>query len=326
MSGLPILTFHPIFQKRVWGGRRLAELYGKALPPGEPIGESWEITDRPGAASVVAEGPLAGRDLRWLMENHRAELLGEARDIGGRFPILAKLLDAQDSLSIQVHPPAALAARLKGEPKAEAWLFAATKPGAEIIAGLRVGTTHADFEQRLRAGTVSESVHRIPVRAGDAMFLPSGRLHALCAGSVLFEIQQNSDTTYRVFDWNRAGLDGQPRELHIEPALAAIDFNDHEPQLVSSQFAGPADCRTRALIPAGAPFGLEETRLNARSTVQFELRVPLIVGVVDGTLAVRGGGHEKILVAGQFGLVPACIGQVCIEAATPTTFITATAN
>lgn len=326
MSGLPILTFHPLFQKRVWGGRRLAELYGKATPAGEPIGESWEICDRPGAVSVVAEGPLAGRDLRWLMENLRTELLGDAHDIGGRFPLLVKLLDAQDTLSLQVHPPKAQAAKWNGEPKAEAWLFAETTPEASIIAGLRAGTTREEFELRLRNGTAAESVHRIPVRKGDAMFLPSGRVHALGAGSVLFEIQQNSDTTYRVFDWNRAGIDGKPRELHIEQALGSIDFNDHEPALVPPQLTETANGRTRALVPADGPFTLDETHLIANSTARLEIRAALIVGVVVGVMTLRGGDSERVLTAGQFCLVPACLGQVSIQSAAPAVYIAATPN
>lgn len=324
MAGLPILSFQPIFQKRIWGGRKLAELYGKAIPAGEPIGESWEISDRPGAVSVVAEGPLVGRDLRWLMENHRAELLGDAADIGGRFPILAKILDAHDALSLQVHPPAAQAVRLNGEPKTEAWIFTETTHHAEVIAGLRAGTTRDDFAKRLRAGTVSECVHRIPVRHGDAMFLPSGRVHALGAGSVLFEIQQNSDTTYRVFDWNRAGLDGKPRELHIEQALASIDFNDHEPALVPVRFAETENGRTRAITPEGCPFTLKETHLEANGTARIEIRTALIVGVVDGSLTLQSGNCEMILTAGQFCLVPASTGRVGIRATKPSAFITAT--
>ena len=225
-------TFRPIFKERVWGGRELERLYHKPLPPGVPIGESWEISDRPGDVSVIANGTLAGKDLRWLMENHAADLLGEARPQGGRFPLLIKILDAQDKLSLQVHPPPAKAAELGGEPKTEMWYVAEAAPGAELYVGLKRGVTRAEFEQRIKAGTVAECFHRVSVRPGDAMFLPSGRVHALGAGLIIFEIQQNSDTTYRVFDWNRLGLDGKPRELHIPQSLASIDFNDYEPSLL----------------------------------------------------------------------------------------------
>ena len=142
------LTFRPIFKERVWGGRELERLYHKPLPPGVPIGESWEISDRPGDVSVIANGPLAGKDLRWLMENHAADLLGDAKPQGGRFPLLIKILDAQDKLSLQVHPPAATAAALGGEPKTEMWYVAEAAPGAELYVGLKRGVTRAEFEQQ----------------------------------------------------------------------------------------------------------------------------------------------------------------------------------
>jgi len=216
------LTFRPIFKERIWGGRALEQLYGKSLPPKVPIGESWEISDRPGDASVIANGPLAGKDLRWLMENHERELLGDAKSANGRFPLLIKILDAQEKLSLQVHPPARKAAELKGEPKTEAWYIADAAPGAELYVGLKRGVTREEFERKIQSGEVAECFHRVPVRAGDTMFLPSGRVHAIGAGLVIFEIQQNSDTTYRVFDWNRVGTDGKPRTCTLpnrSPAL-----------------------------------------------------------------------------------------------------------
>ncbi len=230
-------TFQPIFKDRIWGGRELERLYGKSLPAGKVIGEAWEITDRDGDSSVITNGPLAGKTLGWLMANHGVELLGTARPAtGGNFPILCKILDAREKLSLQVHPPAAKAADLKGEPKTEMWYIADAGPGAELYVGLKPGVTRAEFEQKISDGTVSDCFHRIPVQAGDTMFLPSGRVHAIGDRLVIFEIQQNSDTTYRVFDWNRVGLDGKPRELHVAQSLASIDFNDFAPELVTTQF------------------------------------------------------------------------------------------
>src|SRR5262249_1131753 len=159
-------------------------------------------------------GPCAGNSLRWLMEKHARDVLGAGASPGSRFPLLIKILDAQETLSVQVHPPAKQAAALGGEPKTEMWYITDTTGKAALFVGLKRGVTRAEFERRIADGTVAEALHRIPVKAGDAMFLPSGRLHAIGAGNVLFEIQQNSDTTYRVFDWNRKGLDGKPRELH----------------------------------------------------------------------------------------------------------------
>src|SRR4051812_22961033 len=166
------LTFQPIFKERVWGGRNLERLYQKALPPNVPIGESWEISDRPGDASVIANGPLAGKDLRWLMENHQADLLGSWPSQHGKFPLLVKILDAQDKLSLQVHPPPDKAAQLGGEPKTEMWFIAEASENAEVYAGLKRGVARSQFEQKLASGTVAECFHRLPVRPGDALFLP----------------------------------------------------------------------------------------------------------------------------------------------------------
>ena len=163
------LTFHPLFKERVWGGRSLERLYRKTLPPKVPIGESWEISDRPGDVSVIANGPLGGKDLRWLMEHHERDLLGDAKSQQGRFPLLIKLLDAEEKLSLQVHPPAHKAIELGGEPKTEMWYIARAAAGAELYVGLKRGVTRAEFEQKIRAGTVTECFHRIPVAPGDTM-------------------------------------------------------------------------------------------------------------------------------------------------------------
>src|SRR5579884_1064677 len=186
------LTFHPIFKERVWGGRNLERLYQKPLPAGKVIGESWEISDRPGDASVIANGPLAGKNLRWLMEHHSRELLGAGKESVKQFPLLVKILDAQDKLSLQVHPPPHKAVVLGGEPKTEMWYIAEATPAAELFVGLKRGVTPADFERRISDGTVEECFHRIAVKKDDAIFLPSGRVHAIGAGNVIFEIQQNS--------------------------------------------------------------------------------------------------------------------------------------
>ncbi|MEX1119644.1 MAG: type I phosphomannose isomerase catalytic subunit [Terrimicrobiaceae bacterium] len=230
MSSSPIY-FEPLAMERVWGGRRLEVLFGKSLPHGVPIGEIWELVDRVEAQSVVHEGPLRGTTLNDLWQKHREEVFGREylTHPAARFPLLVKLLDARDRLSLQVHPPASLAPALGGEPKTEVWYFVRCSPGAQIYAGIPRGLDRSMFESRLRDGTVEDVLHTISVQSGDSIFIPSGRLHAIGEGNVIVEIQQNSDTTYRVFDWNRPGLDGEPRELHIEESLACIDFQDVEP-------------------------------------------------------------------------------------------------
>ena len=224
------LTFEPLFHERIWGGHRLAELFGKKLPANARIGESWEIVDRPEAQSIVANGALKGKTLHELWTQNRHDIFGEVPD-APRFPLLIKLLDAREKLSLQVHPPEKVAAKLGGEPKTEFWYVAAPDPGAELFVGLREAMTREEFKRALAKETVADCVHTIRVQAGDAMFLPAGRLHAVGAGNVLVEIQQNSDTTYRVFDWNRVDQTGKARELHVDQALQCIDFNDVAPKL-----------------------------------------------------------------------------------------------
>ncbi len=285
MSQLYPFTFEPLFKERVWGGRRLEQLYGKALPIGVPIGESWEITDRPEGVSVITNGPLAGRDLRWLMENHAKEVLGDSQPCAGRFPLLVKILDAQEKLSLQVHPPAHRAAELRGEPKTEMWYVADATPDADLFVGLRRGATRAEFERRIHDGSVAECFHRIPVRRGDSMFLPSGRVHALGAGNVIFEIQQNSDTTYRVFDWNRVGLDGKPRELHIPQALASIDFADFEPALAPALWRKEGAHEVRGLA-ACELFQVDLLRLPANGETQLGGQRVHVLAVTEGELSI----------------------------------------
>ncbi len=298
------LTFQPVFKERVWGGREIERLYGKKLPSGAVIGESWEISDRPGDASVIANGPLAGKDLRWLMTHHTAEILGEAKPAAeGRFPLLCKILDARDKLSLQVHPPLNKAAELKGEPKTEMWFIADAAPDASLYVGLKNGVTRAEFEKKISDGSVAECFHRIPVQAGDTMFLPSGRVHAIGDGLVIFEIQQNSDTTYRVFDWNRVGLDGKPRDLHIAESLASIDFNDFEPKLVETKFTGDA-VKVRPLVNDPL-FHVETWKLNSGATGLLKSKKLQIVAVTAGAIEIKSGTTSVNLSAGQFSLIPA---------------------
>ncbi|HEV8541288.1 MAG TPA: type I phosphomannose isomerase catalytic subunit, partial [Verrucomicrobiae bacterium] len=233
------LRFKPIFQERIWGGRNLATLYHKDLPPRLPIGESWEISDRPEAQSEITNGRLAGKTLHWLLQHHRDQLLGPARALHGRFPLLVKILDAREKLSLQVHPPPERAHALGGDPKTEIWCITHAEPHSELYVGLKRGVTREIFQRQIQAGSVADCFHRITVRRGDAMFLPSGRVHAIGSGLVIFEIQQNSDTTYRVFDWNRRDAAGNARPLHVKESLECIDFDDFEPEPIKAE-TGPS--------------------------------------------------------------------------------------
>ena len=288
------ITFSPLYMERVWGGRELEHVYRRSLPdPQKPFGEAWEIVDREKEQSIVDDGPFSGSSLHELWTTHREEIFGAGFSDHPRFPILIKVLDARDDLSIQVHPPAELAARLGGEPKTEMWFIADCNPGAKLYVGLKNGVTREDFEKSINTGTVADCVHAITPKSGDSIFIASGRLHAIGAGFLIHEIQQNSDTTYRVFDWNRLGLDGKPRELHVAESLASIDFHDFEPEMD---------------LPNGDTLAQSEYFKTDRKTLIAgeNLTNPFaggfsIISVVEGSLESAGG---KIFGKGKFLLLP----------------------
>jgi mannose-6-phosphate isomerase len=285
------LRFEPILLEKVWGGRRLAR-WGKSLAPDVLIGESWEVadladTDPTGAgggarSSIVAEGPLAGRSLREVMRMLGADLMGAARPVAGGFPLLVKLLDAREHLSVQVHPsPAYAAAHREAHLKTECWYVLEAEPGAVIYKGLRPGVTAEELRSRIEAGAVVEALVAEEARPGDLHNLPSGTIHALGAGVLVAEVQTPSDTTFRIYDW-AAEYGRSGRELHIEQALACIEF-------------GPAPAAVR--LPEGADAG----RL-------------LDAGYFSVDEAVIAPGDELIVgTDGEQGGAPAVV--VCIEGA-----------
>jgi len=298
------LIFEPLFMERIWGGRRLEALFGKRLPTGARIGESWEIVDRPEAQSTVRGGPWGGRTLHDLWLHHRREVFGEIAD-SPRFPLLVKLLDAQETLSLQVHPPSEVAADLGGESKTEFWYIADAKPGADLYVGLKKGTSRAHFEAAITSGALEEIIHRIPARTDSAMFLPAGRVHAIGAGNVIVEIQQNSDTTYRLFDWNRTAEDGTPRTLHIEESLRSVDFQDYEPELLSTEG------ETLVKHPL---FNIEKWDLTTPRAVS-ERGTFAIVACLAGELR----SAEMEIKAGEFLMIPASLDDRLLKPVLPNT-------
>ncbi|MEM0897422.1 MAG: type I phosphomannose isomerase catalytic subunit [Verrucomicrobiota bacterium] len=287
------IVFQPLYMDRVWGGRKLESVYGRDLPSsGTAYGESWELVDREAEQSIVTGGEFDGMTLHGLWSHERERVFGVENDGNGRFPLLVKILDARDRLSIQVHPPEEVAERLGGEPKTEMWFIADAEEDAALYVGLKKGVTAEEFASGIPRGDTASMVHRLPAGAGDFIFIPSGRLHAIGSGLLIFEIQQNSDTTFRVFDWNRMGLDGKARDLHVEESMECIDFGDTEPGLGKADGSLLVDC----------PF----FRVEKRSLGMAEERRPVpvekggIIAVVRGT--VRCGSRE--FCAGDFFLLP----------------------
>jgi len=289
--------------ERVWGGRHLESLYGKRLPSAALIGESWEIVDRPEAQSVVHEGALRGATLHELWCKHRQEIFGKVADGPSsprpvfdrtgtsRFPILAKLLDAQENLSLQVHPPREIAEKLGGESKTELWYVANAAPKARLYAGVKKGTTRDAFKKALEQGKVEKHLHALELKTGDAIFLPSGRMHALGAGNVLVEIQENSDTTYRIYDWNRAKKGRAPRQMHIAEAMQCVDFGDIEPTLLRPK--GESLVRHEL-------FEIDKWELRAAREIAERGRFAIVV-CLTGEIECAGRRFKP----GDFFLVPA---------------------
>lgn len=302
------LRFERIFLEKVWGGRALERAPGIALPPGVRVGETWEVVDRERERSRVAGGPLAGCSLEELVRERRRELLGGApTNARGRFPLLVKLIDASQNLSVQVHPDDEAAARAGGgaEGKTEAWFVLAAEPGARVWAGLAPGVTRADVVARGSRAGAEELLAAHEVRPGDCITVHGGTVHAIGAGVTLLEVQQNSDTTYRLWDWGRTGLDGRPRETHVEQALRAIDF----------ERPAPPPARRAADAPSGAWSRLSETRWFALDELELDgsLRQPAddsfaIYAVVRGRGRIECPGGEATLAPGDTWLVPAAAG------------------
>jgi mannose-6-phosphate isomerase len=298
---LPPFKFVPLIKPLPWGGRKLQSLFGKPLPDDLPCGESWEVVDLPDDQSRVADGPLAGTTLAELAASHREQLLGETDLLLGRFPVLFKLIDAKQTLSVQVHPDEECAERLGGgaRPKTEAWYILHAAPGARLYLGLKEGVGRAELERALESGEVAELLYEVRVQPGDFVYLPSGTLHAIGGGLVLAEIQQASDTTYRVFDWNRVGLDGKPRQLHVQEALASIHFDvrgkpDH---------MAPRSGRPGILCSA---FSFERVGLGPGDQAVLDAGRARIICCVEGTGTVTHAGGDPIgLGLGATCLVPA---------------------
>lgn len=284
----PLLTFRPLYQERVWGGRALESFLGRKLPGTTPIGESWEMVDRPEAQSVVASDPWAGRTLRDIMTAHAADIMGPAWPKERPFPILVKWLDCRERLSLQVHPPASIAAKLGGEPKTENWYVARAEPGAAVLAGLTPGVDATRFRAAVGDNTAEALVHRLPTQAGDSLLIHSGVMHAIDGGNLILEIQQNSDTTYRVYDWGRVGLDGKPRAMHLEQSMASLEANSAPtPALVRSDAKKVllADCRE---------FRITRHQLARGENLDFAAGGQVrILSVAEGALAADGQSFDR---------------------------------
>lgn len=313
---LGLLRFDEGYFERIWGGRKLETLFGKALPPGAPVGEAWLISDHPEYESRVVEGPQKGRSLRDLMVAEGPRLLGtRAKPTPfGRFPLLLKLLDAVEVLSVQVHPDDATALRL-GEPdagKTEMWRVFQADPDAVLYCGLEPGVTPERFLAGVKDNTLDRLVRRFPARAGMSIFVNAGTVHAIGAGLVIAEIQQNSNLTYRSYDWGRVDAAGKPRELHIEKSLAATSFDDgHTGPAVPLGYDVPGG---RIGVLAACPY-FAAHEITVRGRVERDTRSESFHMLLAGTgsAKVQAGQSATTLRPGEATLVPAVEGVYTLE-------------
>jgi mannose-6-phosphate isomerase len=304
------LRFHPYVRPMVWGGRGLGTLLAKPLPSDEPYGESWEVSDHPLHRSVVAAGPAAGRSLRDLMEHDRAALLGPAADRHAVFPWLIKFLDANDWLSVQVHPDERWVRELlPGEgSKTEAWFVLDAAPGSRVYAGLRPGVDRDRLRAALETGTVADCLHSFAPRPGDCVFLPAGTVHAVGGGVLMAEVQQTSDATFRLFDWNRRDAHGKTRTLHVREALACIDWHQGPVQPVHVPGYGTDPGSQRLTLVHCPYFTLTYVQESERFACGGDGRLHALI-VVGGRGRLCTADGEEALTVGQTWLLPAALAE-----------------
>jgi mannose-6-phosphate isomerase len=353
MNGLYPLRFRPLFRRYIWGNRRLATQLGKAIGPENDYAESWEICDHNEDQSVVEAGPLAGASLGALVRTRGAELLGRHHG-QPRFPLLVKFLDAAAPLSVQVHPNDEQAAALDPPDlgKSEAWVILAAEPGSKIYAGLQPGVTRQQLAEAIQEGAAEGLLHCLEPAAGDCIFLAAGTVHALGQGLLVAEVQQSSDVTYRLFDWNRLGPDGKPRPLHVQQGLAAIDFAQGPVQPQPARGACPGFCvepRGQSHFCAAAArrstkIGTVPARPTDRPSVErlaecdqfilerWRFSQPEIIGgdgrchiviVLEGSALVAGDPVAEPLARGGTALLPASLGGVRISPQGPAVLLDA---
>jgi mannose-6-phosphate isomerase len=300
------LRFEPVFRRYLWGGRRLATLLGKPIGEGEDYAESWELVDHGEDQSVVSAGPLAGVTLHELVDRHGGELFG-SHGPQTQFPLLFKFLDCNRTLSVQVHPNDEQAARLDPPDlgKTEAWVVLAAEPGSKIYAGLKSGVTREELAAAVAAGTCEECLHEFEPCVGDCVFIKAGTVHALGAGLVIAEIQQASDTTFRLFDWNRVDAQGKPRPLHIQQSLEVTDYQ-----------RGPVDPQgarrvsdNRERLAECDKFVLDRLRISAPHAIGGDDRFHFLVPLA-GAITIGSDPAAETMTLGNTCLLPAEAGNV----------------
>lgn len=318
------LTFTPVLKEYLWGGRNLHRKLGRSLPAGGTIAESWEIAAHEDGASLVANGSFAGQPLTAVHAELGLDLIGRHNawaQARGKFPLLVKLLDAHAPLSVQVHPDDSYAQAHEGDElgKTEMWVVLHAEPGAELIVGVRQGVTADSLRRGIASNRLETQLHRVRVQAGDHVCVPAGTLHAIMGGLLIAEIQQNSNTTYRVYDWGRVDKNGQARPLHVDQALEVIDFDRVEPPVGTPRLLAAEPGQRRELLCSNRYFTTERITLESGAVWQGACTGESleIWGVLSGAVEVNG----LPLAAVHFCLLPAALGEYRIVAHSPATLL-----
>ena len=310
MPNLPLypLRFEPILRQLIWGGRRLGTVLHKTIGSESDYAESWELSDYQDKVSVVSDGPLAGTTLRELVRSRGDELLGPAMGRREQFPLLVKFIDANQNLSVQVHPDDEEARRLAGDSgKTEAWVILAAEPGSAIYAGLEAGVGPGDLNEAIHSGIVEPLLHRFDAKPGDSILIEAGTVHAIGAGVLLVEVQQMSDATFRVYDWNRIGPDGKPRQLHIREAMQSIDFQRGPVGPVAPVVEEIEGVGSREHLARSRYFALDRLKIRRPTTVGSHDRFTVLMGL-EGSADLAQGRWSGRLDFGQTILLPAAVG------------------
>ena len=310
------LKLTPIYKQMLWGGNRLSTIYGRDLPY-EKTGESWDISCRPGEMGIIENGPAAGQALAEYIARDRTGVLGTRLANCARFPLLVKLIDANDNLSVQVHPRDDYAAAQGGADtgKTEMWYILTPPTCGQLIIGLKPGTTPQALRTAHESGTVEDCLNRLPVSAGDIVNIPAGLVHALTPGVMVAEVQQNSDITYRLYDYNRLGLDGKPRDLHIQDAIAVADFEGKIPIATTPGLAVKHGDSTLTYVIANKYFAIIKYQLGGPLTETSNPAAFCVFTCVEGEAEVLAGQgrHGVRLRAGCSVLLPAGLGAYILR-------------
>lgn len=303
-------VLQPKLAAAIWGSGALVERFGKYGDPAKKWGESWECWD----ANVVLNGPLAGESVAQLRVHLGAAFLG-AIDPARMFPVLTKIITARDWLSVQVHPDDAYAKEAEHQPngKTECWYVMEAEPGAELVMGWARDTSREEYERRVKDGTLGNILQRVHVKAGDAFYIPAGRVHAIGPGITLYETQQASDLTYRMYDWNRVGADGQPRQLHIEKAADVLDYHASATEHALEELTYAAEGFARTALIADSHFLVERVTATETPASMSTRNRPLIVTALGDGLELACEDGPAVLAPYETALVPAGAEHVSIR-------------